>query len=250
LSIVSGETKPEFQKEETLVTVFKETVKQYPTKTALYFNQQSVTYEQLDQWSTAFAASLQAKGLKQGDACLVWWHRSIELHVAIVAIIKCGATYVPVDYEVPQDRVQAVMDDIKSSFLITSHETTIEGIIVTDIPFEPENTNLYKEPYLNPDDYAYVLFTSGSTGKPKGIRISQRNICHLIRSENDVLKVNANDKVYQGFSVSFDMWCEETWVSYLVGASIWIADAITAKSIDELNNKALPFFMPFLVYWL
>ena len=71
LSIVSGETKPEFQKEETLVTVFKETVKQYPTKTALYFNQQSVTYEQLDQWSTAFAASLQAKGLKQGDQVVI-----------------------------------------------------------------------------------------------------------------------------------------------------------------------------------
>ncbi|MBC7525485.1 MAG: amino acid adenylation domain-containing protein [Flavobacterium sp.] len=236
LSIVLGKTKPEFQKEETLVTVFKETVNLHPNKTALFFNDQSVTYFELDQWSTAFAASLQAKGLKQGDACVVWWHRSIELHVAILAILKCGATYVPIDFEMPQDRVQAVMNDIKTLYVITSHQTTIEGIVVTNIPFETKNVNLYREPVFSPDDYAYVLFTSGSTGKPKGIRISQRNICHLIRSENDVLHVNSNDKVYQGFSVSFDMWCEETWISYLVGASIWIADAITAKSIDELNS--------------
>ena len=239
LSIVLGETKPEFQKEETLVTVFKETVKQYPTKTALFFNQQSVTYLELDQWSDAFALTLQSKGLKYGDPCLVWWHRSIELHVAILAIIKCGATYVPIDYEMPQDRVQAVMEDIKSSFLITSNPTSLEVTIVNEIPFEPENANLYILPELSPDDNAYVLFTSGSTGKPKGIPITQRKICHLIRSENHILNVNANDKVYQGFSVSFDMWCEETWVSYLVGASIWIADGITAKSIDELSTVLL-----------
>lgn len=236
ISIVLGETKPEFQKEETLVSIFKETVQLHPTQKALIFNQKSVTYCQLDQWSDAFAATLQSKGLKHGDACLVWWHRSIELHVAILAIIKCGATYVPIDYEMPQDRVKAVMEDIKSSFLITSNDTVIEATIFNEIPFEPEKASLYIQPKLNPNDYAYVLFTSGSTGKPKGIRISQRNICHLIRSENYVLNVNANDKVYQGFSVSFDMWCEETWISYLVGASIWIADAITAKSIDELST--------------
>ena len=236
LSIVLGETKPEFQKEETLVTVFRETVNLYPNKTALFFNQQTVTYKKLDEWSDAFAASLQFKGLKQGDACLVWWHRSIELHVAILSIIKCGATYVPIDFEMPQDRVQAVMEDIKSSFLITSHETTIEATIVAEIPFEPEKASHYIQPELNPDDYAYVLFTSGSTGKPKGIPISQRSICHFIRSENHILNINAKDKVYQGFSVSFDMWCEETWISYLVGASLWIADSITAKAIDELSS--------------
>ncbi|HTK21012.1 MAG TPA: Pls/PosA family non-ribosomal peptide synthetase, partial [Mucilaginibacter sp.] len=87
-----------------------------------------------------------------------------------------------------------------------------------------------------PDDCAYVLYTSGSTGKPKGIPISHKQICHLVRAEQSVFNINADDKVYQGFSVSFDMWCEETWISYFVGATLWVADNTTSKAIDELGD--------------
>src|SRR5207249_4375406 len=70
---------------------------------------------------------------------------------------------------------------------------------------------------------AYVIYTSGSTGKPKGIEITQGGICHFLRSENAVLGVRGTDRVYQGFSVAFDMSFEEIWISYLVGATLWIA---------------------------
>ena len=87
-----------------------------------------------------------------------------------------------------------------------------------------------------PNDSAYVLYTSGSTGKPKGIPISQKQICHLVRAEQSVIDIKATDKVYQGFSVSFDMWCEETWISYFAGATLWVADNTTSKAIDELSE--------------
>src|SRR5262249_29247963 len=73
------------------------------------------------------------------------------------------------------------------------------------------------------NDPAYVIYTSGSTGKPKGIEITQGSICHFLRSENAVLGVREEDRVYQGFSVAFDMSFEEIWISYLVGATVWIA---------------------------
>ena len=76
-----------------------------------------------------------------------------------------------------------------------------------------------------PTDPAYVIYTSGSTGQPKGIVIPQRGICHFIRSENELLGVREEDKVFQGFSVAFDMSFEEIWISYLVGATLWIAPA-------------------------
>ena len=72
-------------------------------------------------------------------------------------------------------------------------------------------------------DPAYVIYTSGSTGQPKGIVISQRGICHFLRAENEILGVRADDRVYQGFSVAFDMSFEEIWISYLAGATLWIA---------------------------
>jgi non-ribosomal peptide synthetase component F len=75
---------------------------------------------------------------------------------------------------------------------------------------------------VSPDVPAYVIYTSGSTGKPKGILITQRSICHFLRSENEVLGVRADRPVYQGFSVAFDMSFEEIWIAYLVGATLWI----------------------------
>ena len=74
-----------------------------------------------------------------------------------------------------------------------------------------------------PTDPAYAIYTSGSTGQPKGIVVNHRSICHFLRSENEVLGIREDDVVYQGFSVAFDMSFEEIWISYLVGATLWIA---------------------------
>ena len=87
---------------------------------------------------------------------------------------------------------------------------------------------------VSPDAPAYVIYTSGSTGKPKGILISQRSICHFLRSENAVLGVRADDRVYQGFSVAFDMSFEEIWIAYLVGATLWIGPKEVAGDPETL----------------
>ncbi len=90
-----------------------------------------------------------------------------------------------------------------------------------------------------PSDPAYVIYTSGSTGQPKGIVVSHRSICHFLRAENDLLGVRAEDRVYQGFSVAFDMSFEEIWISYLVGATLWIAPAESVADPDHLASAAL-----------
>lgn len=87
---------------------------------------------------------------------------------------------------------------------------------------------------LQPDHTAYVIYTSGSTGKPKGIAINHGSICHFLRSENSVLGIQGDDKVYQGFSLAFDMSFEEVWISYLVGATLWIAPKMLVSDPDAL----------------
>ncbi|MET0351002.1 MAG: Pls/PosA family non-ribosomal peptide synthetase, partial [Rhizobacter sp.] len=89
-----------------------------------------------------------------------------------------------------------------------------------------------------PEHPAYVIYTSGSTGKPKGIVVGQGSICHFLRSENEVLRVRETDRVYQGFSVAFDMSFEEIWISYLVGATLWLAPKALAADPESLP-KAL-----------
>lgn len=233
-SIVIGKQHPEFIREETIGDIFRSAATSYPQKTAFIFNEQSLTYQQLDQWSDAVAAFLQSKGIGRGQSVGLWWPRSMELQVAILGIAKSGAAYVPLDREMPEERVHVVMEEVGAAACF-SDALSPNGCPVLSIPPFPTEIIPFVIAAL-PDDRAYVLYTSGSTGKPKGIPISHRQICHLIRSEQSVLQIMAEDRVYQGFSVSFDMWCEETWISLSAGATIWVADATTAKSIDELSD--------------
>ena len=166
----------------------------------------------------------------------VWIPRGLALHAAILGIIKSGAAYVPIDREMPAERAETVLEEVNATACFSNDFLNTKAEIITVVPIPKEENNVVLNQQISPDNDAYVLYTSGSTGKPKGIAISHRNICHLIRSENSFINVKSDDKVYQGFSVSFDMWCEETWISYFAGATLWVADNTTSKAIDELSE--------------
>ncbi|NDC41063.1 MAG: amino acid adenylation domain-containing protein, partial [Chitinophagia bacterium] len=235
-AVVLGAHRPDLLLEETLPVIFNSTVQRYPDKTALIFGATSLTYSELDAWSNAMAAYLVEKGIGPGCFVGLWWPRGVQLHVAVLAITKVGAAYVPLDREMPAERVVTVMNEVGAHACIADSPLDINCPVVEVIP-QPHNAQVAPVQVApTPDDNAYVLYTSGSTGKPKGIPITHRMICHFVRAEQTILGIESSDKVYQGFSVSFDMWCEEVWISYLVGATLWVADATTTKAIDELDN--------------
>lgn len=235
-SIINGAHRPDLLRDETLAQLFTASAQQFAAQTALIFNGQQLSYAQADQWSDAVAAYLVKQGIKPGDKIGVWWPRGLELHMAILGIIKAGATYIPVDREMPADRVETVLNEVGAKGCFSVDQLNVKGKRLT-VPAQPSPGQTFTiNQSAKPDDCAYVIYTSGSTGKPKGIPISHRQICHLVRSEQTVLNIRPTDRVYQGFSVSFDMWCEETWVSYFAGATIWVADNTTSKAIDELGQ--------------
>ncbi len=235
-SIVLGASRPDLLHEETLADIFRTSAKNHANKTALIFLDKSVTYAELDRWSDAVADYLYQNGIKPGDPVGLWWPRGIELHVAVLGIVKAGASYVPLDREMPAERVETVLNEVGAKGYISDEKLNLACPVFTVIPAPKSDELIYITRGAAPDNWAYVLYTSGSTGKPKGIPIAHRQICHLVRAEQTVLEIRSEDNVYQGFSVSFDMWCEETWISYFAGATLWVADAATAKSIDELDE--------------
>jgi non-ribosomal peptide synthetase-like protein len=240
LSIVFGDDRPDLIREETLVTLFSESARKHADKTALVFHDEQLTYAELDRWSDAIAAYLVANGIGRKSNVGIWWQRGLELHAAILGIIKAGAAYVPVDREIPAERVEVILVEVGAAACFSMQQLNVKCKMLqvpgrTTNP-SPKERDFTTAPKPEPSDCAYVLYTSGSTGKPKGIPISHQQICHLVRAEQSVFDIKAEDKVYQGFSVSFDMWCEETWISYFAGASLWVADNTTSKAIDELSD--------------
>lgn len=234
-SLILGKISPEFITDETLPQLLAPIFEKYKNKTAFIFGDKKLSYAELDSWSNAIALQLQNEGVKPADSVGVWYPRSLELPVAILGILKAGAAYVPLDREMPEDRIKQVFTDINVK---TYFSDTDAHIHCSSLSIAQQPNDIVPALAINntPDNWAYVLFTSGSTGNPKGIPISHRNICHLIRSEEDFIGIKDTDVIYQGFSVSFDMWCEEVWISLFSGATIWIADATTVKAIDELSE--------------
>src|ERR1700709_855179 len=164
LSIVLGADRPDLIREETLATLFSRSAAEHADKTALVFHEQSLTYAELDRWSNVVAEYLNKKGITRGSKVGVWWQRGLELHVAILGIVKSGATYVPVDREIPAERIELILEEDGANriFSLQKLNSPCPRLLIPPMPPADQHIKPSKGPL--PDDVAYVLYTSGSTG--------------------------------------------------------------------------------------
>ncbi|GAB3402676.1 non-ribosomal peptide synthetase [Massilia agilis] len=240
--VLYGPAQPELLREEILADLLEATARRVPGQVALIEGERQITYAELDRLAGLAAARLLEAGIRPGDILGLWLPRGIELLVMQAAIAKAGAAWLPVDADTPAERLLVCMEDARAAGLVSSAGMapqlaqldrplfTAEDLLAAP----PEGFVAQRRGAVSPDAPAYVIYTSGSTGKPKGILISQRSICHFLRSENEVLGVRESDRVYQGFSVAFDMSFEEIWISYLVGATLWIGPREAAGDPEAL----------------
>ena len=240
-SVVIGLELPNLLREETLGDIFKASAAQNPGKLALSLigTSEQLSYVELDRLSDKVAAQLVLRGVRRGDFVGLWLKRSLDLHVALLGILKAGAAYIPFDAEAPADRVASCLADCGARLLL-SHEAMALETAKLSSPVEVLETLLADgrdgpaPASAGPDDPAYAIYTSGSTGKPKGIVITHRNICHYLRAGNEALGFRETDVVLQQASVAFDLSLEEIFVPYLVGATLKVATMDTVKQTDRL----------------
>lgn len=239
LSVALGASAPSLLREESLIDLFRHSVGKHPQKIALRFGSQALTYQELERWSNQIAVFLKGRGIQPGTRIGLWWPRGLELHAIVLGILKAGAAYIPFDQETPAERVAQVLEEAECAAYFGHQDLNLDRPCLAPPALPLPGEEIEAPPPPSPNLWAYVIYTSGSTGTPKGIPITHRQICHLVRAEQSVFGIQPQDRVYQGFSISFDMWCEETWISYLAGASLWVADAATAKDLDELERALL-----------
>ena len=238
---IRGHARPGFLRDETLVDIFRETARRLPGKVALTLigSGEALTYRELDRRSDLISAALAARGVKRGDYVGLWFHRSLDLHVALLGILKSGAAYLPFDADAPSERVASCLADCGARLLVSHRQLAAEtaGLATPVASFEMLLASTSVDAALAgpaPDLPAYAIYTSGSTGKPKGIVITHRNICHYLRAGNEALGFQETDVVLQQASVAFDLSLEEIFVPYLVGATLKVATADLIKETDRL----------------
>ena len=237
---------------------FEQAADKYPQHIALICDEQTWTYDALDRRVNQLARYLLRQGVAKDDVIGILIERSSDCYIAILAVLKVGATYVPIETEHPDERINYIFSDMDYKVvLISSSQYTRSAlqlppaILIDQIQslLDLETTgrvSLDNNINLTGDTLSYIIYTSGSTGKPKGVQISHSNICYYIYAASEIYNMNANDIVYQGFSLAFDASLEEIWMAFANGATLIACTDKNTRSgvglIDFLKQNKISFF--------
>ncbi len=242
---------PPYARDELLHEIFDATAAQAPDAPALRLadataaggRRTSLTYGELARRAAQFAHFLRGRGVVRGDRVVLCLPRGLDQFAAILGVLQAGAAYVPVDWGFPAERVDFIAADAAATLILTTAERVHDFAHPQVVPFDDRLGEIASgeawrftrsSTDATPDDLAYIIYTSGTTGRPKGVAIRHRNIAHLVRSESAILGLTADDRVFQGFSLAFDMSLEEMWPAFLAGAELVVSSEALARSGPDI----------------
>ncbi len=184
----------------------------------------------LDRRANRLARHLLRQGLAPGDRVGLFLGRSVWSYVAMLAVSKAGAAWVPLDPCFPRERVEVITEDAGLRLLLSlaALEPRLDGIAVPVLCLDREAeaiagedaAPLPKRGEPSPDGLSYIVYTSGSTGRPKGVAVNHSSICNFIRVAAEIYGLRPEDRVYQGMTIAFDFSFEEIWVPLYAGATL------------------------------
>ena len=226
-----------------VVSLFQEQAANYPDSTAVIFKDGSLTYGSLNEQANLLAHYLAKAGVKKGDFIGVFLQRSPEFIIAITAVVKLGAVYVPIDVSYPRQRISFMLQDSGISILLSKvelssqlHDYHIKPIFIDDIQQKLQGENSHNPAtQLDENDPVYVMYTSGSTGIPKGSIISHKAITRLT-TESKYIEILPSDNFSHFSNISFDASTFEIWSALLNGARLTLISPETLLDTNELHH--------------
>jgi non-ribosomal peptide synthetase-like protein len=188
--------------------------------------EQSLTYTQFDRLTSEVADRLRAVGAGPGERVGVRIASGTqELYAAILAVMKSGAAYVPVDADDSDDRIRQVFD-----------LADVCAVITDDLEITTFGSGRAEAPAVDARDDAWIIFTSGTTGTPKGVAVSHASATAFVLAEQCLWRIDPADRVLAGLSVSFDASCEEMWSAWANGAALVPAPRSVVRSGVDLGD--------------
>ncbi len=216
-----NDTAAEYPSGKTVVELFEEQAKKTPDNIAVVFEEEKMTYRELNEKANQLAYKLRKLGVEPDDKVAILTQRSIEMIIGILGIIKAGGAYVPIDPDCPEERIRYMLENSqpKAVLLGKMELPTKTGIPVINLFDKGVYAGETKNPkHVNtPNDLIYIIYTSGTTGKPKGVMIEHAGVVNLREYFIKNHALTASDVVLQFASISFDATVSEMAMSLLLG---------------------------------
>ncbi|MEO1625385.1 MAG: amino acid adenylation domain-containing protein [Bacteroidota bacterium] len=226
--------------------------RQHPNRIALASGQKELRYDQLEDASKRLAENLVAKGIQKGDFVGVFFDRSTDLVISLLACMKAGAIYVPLDPANPLERLQVIMEDVQANFLLT-HQPMKDRlpafggkIIFYEQSLSALNGSTPPLPTVEAHEYAYINYTSGSSGRPKGVLIPHRAVIDHHLAIRDALELDHNTVNYGVASIAFDPSVQDFFLPLMIGGRT-IVSPEAVKTDGFLLKEELERFQPSLM---
>ncbi|MGM9978728.1 MAG: amino acid adenylation domain-containing protein, partial [Clostridium sp.] len=219
---------------------FEEQVLKTPNNVAVCYENNVLTYKQLNERANSLARMLREKGVKPNDFVAIEVERSIEMIVGIYGIIKSGAAYVPIDKTFPKERKTYILDDCKARIILTKDDKfdlkkdIININLCNDEVYKYDCTNL--ESVNKPEDLIYLIYTSGTTGKPKGVMSTHKGCNNRITWMQSKYPINEEDTILQKTTYTFDVSVWEIFWWSQVGAKVKLLKVGGEKDPAEICN--------------
>ena len=211
-----------------LAEYFEQTCDRRTHEIAIISDSFQITYEELDQRANRLAHLLVARGVGRGNTVGILLHRSLDTYVALLAILKAGAAFVPLDSSFSTELVTFIAKDAGLRNIITTstfREKTNDlpcPVLELDSACEALSVQPESRPQIqiDPASLCYINYKLGTSGPPKGVAVSHTNIVNFLRVVTPTYGMTRHDRVYQGMSIAFDFALEEIWPTWIVGATL------------------------------
>ena len=222
-----------------LVDLFEEQASRRPDAVAVVCGELSLSYRELDSRANRLARLLAESGARPGAFVGVCLPRSLDLPVALLAVLKTGAAYLPLDPSYPEERVAWMVQDADPVLVVGTSEVLRSGgpaLLLDDPPVAARLADAPDGPppvVRDPGDAAYMIYTSGSTGRPKGVVVAHANVMALFAAARDLFDFGQDDvwTLFHSYAFDFSVW--ELWGPLLHGGTLVVVPVDTARSAPD-----------------
>jgi len=238
-------------KDETVKERFEAISLSHSDNIAVVYDGVEITYSQLNIKANLLAAEMKNQGVTDTDSILVLMEMSIDVIIAMLASIKLGVPYIPLDIDTPSDRINYIIEDSGAKYIITNQSKSesvallpIKKVFVENRPQDCIQTN--PQTVIAGDDPLYIIYTSGTTGKPKGVVVNHQNIENYVNWFTSFAYVNEKDRAMLVSSFSFDLGYTSVYSTLLNGAELHLLNkeqySNVPKMLKYISENSITFF--------